>query len=267
MPRRSAIRSTTPRTSSSPAWRWRSPSTGASSTSARRGKRTSAASTSRCCLSAWSWPTLLVVPAAIAVAAVFGAAWAFVPAWLQARRGSHVVITTIMFNFIATALMTHLLVNVLIKPGQQSPETREFDANTWLPQLYDVARAFGLDLGRSPLNVSFVLALMAGAAIWVYVWHTRWGYELRAFGCNETAAVYGGISPARTVMVRSGRSVAARRASGEPARLADPGRLVADDRSLAQRGGAPAPRRGRGSSRAPSSRRASRGRGGGGFRR
>ena len=39
------------------------------------------------------------------------------PAWLQARRGSHVVITTIMFNFIASALMTHLLVNVLIKPG------------------------------------------------------------------------------------------------------------------------------------------------------
>ena len=62
------------------------------------------------------------------------------PAWLQAKRGSHVVITTIMFNFIAAALMTHLLVNVLIKPGQQSPETRELDPNTWLPQLHDVLR-------------------------------------------------------------------------------------------------------------------------------
>ncbi|MGH7335829.1 MAG: ABC transporter permease [Candidatus Rokuibacteriota bacterium] len=153
------------------------------------------------CLAGGGWPTVLVVPAAIVVAAVFGAAWAFVPAWLQARRGSHVVITTIMFNFIAAALMTHLVVNVLIKPGQQSPETREFDANTWLPQLYDVARAFGWDFGRSPLNLSFLLALGAGAAVWVYVWHTRWGYELRAFGCSETAAVYAGISPARTVMV------------------------------------------------------------------
>jgi len=153
------------------------------------------------CLAAGGWPTVLVVPAAVVVAAVFGAAWAFVPAWLQARRGSHVVITTIMFNFIAAALMTHLVVNVLIKPGQQSPESREFDSNTWLPQLYDVARAFGWDLGRSPLNLSFLLALAAGAAIWVYVWHTRWGYELRAFGHNETAAVYAGISPARTVIV------------------------------------------------------------------
>ena len=48
---------------------------------------------------------------------LFGAAWAAVPAWLQAWRGSHIVITTIMFNFIAAALMVYLLVNVLIAPG------------------------------------------------------------------------------------------------------------------------------------------------------
>ena len=141
------------------------------------------------CLGAGSWPTVLVVPVAIVVAAVGGAAWAFVPAWLQAHRGSHVVITTIMFNFIASALMTHLLVNVRIKPGQQSPETREFAASTWLPRL-----------GTSPLNLAFVLALAAGALVWFYLWHTRWGYELRAFGLNATAAVYGGIPPAATVI-------------------------------------------------------------------
>ena len=86
--------------------------------------------------------------------------------------------------------MTHLLVNVLIKPGQQSPETREFTVNTWLPQL-----------GRSPLNLAFVLALLAGAAVWFYLWHTRWGYELRAFGHSEAAAVYAGIRPARMIVI------------------------------------------------------------------
>jgi len=153
------------------------------------------------CLGAGGWPTILVVPAAIIAAAAGGAAWAFVPAWLQARRGSHIVITTIMFNFIASAVMTHLLVNVLIKPGQQSPETREFDPNTWLPQLHDVARTLGWEIGRSPLNLSSLLALGACALVWLYVWHTRWGYELRALGHNEAAAVYGGILPARTVIV------------------------------------------------------------------
>jgi general nucleoside transport system permease protein len=153
------------------------------------------------CLGAGGWPPILVVPAAVAVAALAGAAWAFVPGWLQARRGSHVVITTIMFNFIAAALMTHLLVNVLIKPGQQSPETREFDPSTWLPQLHDVFRWLGWEVGRSPLNLSALFALGAGALVWFYLWHTRWGYELRALGHNETAAVYAGISPARTVIV------------------------------------------------------------------
>jgi simple sugar transport system permease protein len=153
------------------------------------------------CLGAGGWPTTLVVLAAVGVAAAGGAAWAFVPGWLQARRGSHVVITTIMFNFIASAVMTHLLVNVLIKPGQQSPETREFDPTTWLPQVYDVLRGLGWDLGRSPLNLSSLLALVTGAAVWFYLWHTRWGYELRALGHSETAAVYGGIRPARLVIV------------------------------------------------------------------
>jgi len=147
------------------------------------------------CLGAGGWPTAMVV------AAAGGAAWAFVPAWLQARRGSHVVITTIMFNFIAAALMTHLLVNVLIKPGQQSPETREFAPSTWLPQLHDVARALGWEIGRSPVNLSLPLALAAGALVWVYLWRTRWGYELRALGHNQTAAVYGRIPPARTIIV------------------------------------------------------------------
>ena len=153
------------------------------------------------CLAAGGWPTLLVIPAAIVGGALGGAAWAFAPGWLQARRGSHVVITTIMFNFIAAALMTHLLVNVLIKPGQQSPETREFAPSTWLPQVHDVARSLGWEITRSPLNLSALIALAAGAVVWLYLWHTRWGYELRALGHNETAAVYGGIVPARIVIV------------------------------------------------------------------
>jgi simple sugar transport system permease protein len=153
------------------------------------------------CLGAERWPGVLVLPLAIAAAAAGGAAWALVPGWLQARRGSHVVITTIMFNFIASALMTYLLVNVLIKPGQQSPETREFASSAWLPQLHDVVRGLGWEIGRSPLNLSSLYALLAGAVVWFYLWHTRWGYELRVLGHSETAAVYAGIPPGRTVIV------------------------------------------------------------------
>src|SRR5918996_2151562 len=105
-------------------------------------------------------PGFLVVPLAIVGAAAFGGFWAFVPGWLQARRGSHVVITTIMFNFIASALMTYLLVNVLIEPGGQSPESAVFAERTWLPQMHDVLAGLGIEIGRSPLNLSFLLALL-----------------------------------------------------------------------------------------------------------
>ncbi|TIP61766.1 MAG: ABC transporter permease, partial [Mesorhizobium sp.] len=48
-------------------------------------------------------PWWLTFPLAIVAAAAMGALWALIPAYLQARRGSHIVITTIMFNFIAAS--------------------------------------------------------------------------------------------------------------------------------------------------------------------
>jgi len=152
-------------------------------------------------------PTWVVLPVAILAAAVFGAAWAFIPAWLQARRGSHIVITTIMFNFLASALMTYLLVNVLIKPDQQSPESREFGPGAFLPTLSGVLARAGIAFTPSPLNLAFLLALAASALVWVLIWRTRWGFALRVAGQSHDAAVYAGISPARVtigVMLLSG---------------------------------------------------------------
>ena len=153
------------------------------------------------CLGLGGLPFILVLPLAIIAAAAFGAGWAFVPAYLQAKRGSHIVITTIMFNFITSAVMTYLLVNVMIKPGQQSPETREFEPSAWLPFAHEILGWFGIASGRSPLNLCFIWALICCLAFWVYVWHTRWGYRLRALGLNEHAAIYGGVAPAGTIIL------------------------------------------------------------------
>jgi simple sugar transport system permease protein len=141
-----------------------------------------------------------VLPLAVLAGATFGAAWAFIPAWLQARRGSHIVITTIMFNFIAAALMTYLLVDVLINPGQQSPETREFAASTTMPAIHELLARVGVTFATTPLNLAFLLALLAAALVWVFVWRTRWGFALRVAGENPAAAVYAGIRPAKVVV-------------------------------------------------------------------
>ncbi|MGV1750719.1 ABC transporter permease [Agrobacterium sp. CG674] len=146
-------------------------------------------------------PWYVTMPFAIIGAALFGAAWAFIPGWLQAKRGSHVVITTIMFNFIAAALMVYLLVNVFIVPGKMAPETRTFLPGGQLPKLDWLMAMFGLKLGPAPFNVSFIIALVAAFLVWVLIWRTKLGYEMRTLGISPSAASYAGIPYSRTVII------------------------------------------------------------------
>ena len=153
------------------------------------------------CLGLGGWPTPVIIALATSAAALFGAAWALLPAYLQAKRGSHIVITTIMFNFIAAALMVYLLVNVLAPPGSMQPETRTFDPSARLPLMHDFLAGFGLTIARSPLNLSFFWALACAALVQLLMWHTKLGYELRVLGANPDAAIYAGMRPARLIVI------------------------------------------------------------------
>ena len=146
-------------------------------------------------------PWYVTMPFAVIGAAVFGAGWALIPAWLQAKRGSHIVITTIMFNFIGAALMVYLLVNVFIVPGKMAPETRTFLPGGQLPKLDWLMGLFGLRLGPAPFNVSFLIALVMCFLVWLLIWRTKLGYEMRTLGISPPAAVYAGIPYARTVII------------------------------------------------------------------
>jgi len=146
-------------------------------------------------------PMALMLPVNALAAALFGLAWAAVPAALQAWRGSHVVITTIMFNFIAAALLGWLLVNVLKEPGNMAAETAAFGASARVPGVHEVLAALGLAWPQTPLNLSIVLALAAAVAVWLVVWKSRPGYALRAVGFAPEAALYAGIRPPRVVML------------------------------------------------------------------
>ncbi|VDS07191.1 D-allose transporter subunit [Paracoccus haematequi] len=144
----------------------------------------------------------LALPAAMIGAALFGAAWALIPAWLQAKRGSHIVITTIMFNFIAAALLNYVLVNLLRPVGSMDPASARFPNETHLPKLSDMALSLGFEWGKNtPANISFFVAVAACVLVWLLIWRTRLGFEIRAFGKSEPAALYAGISPVRITII------------------------------------------------------------------
>ncbi|AOF92102.1 ABC transporter permease [Sinorhizobium sp. RAC02] len=146
-------------------------------------------------------PWYLLFPIAVIGAAFFGALWAMIPGWLQAKRGSHIVITTIMFNFIAASLMNYLLNRVFKPLGSMSLETRTFETGGQLPKLDWLMSIFGLSVGNAPFNISFLLALLAAFGVWVLIWRTRLGYEMRTMGHSPAAARYAGIKEAKIIVI------------------------------------------------------------------
>ena len=149
------------------------------------------------------WPHWsLALLGAIICGAAFGGLWALLPAYLQAKRGSHIVITTIMFNFIAAAFLNYLLVSVLRPQGSMDPATARFPEAAQLPTLHDVLAPFGISFSKAaPANISLLVAMLACALVWVLIWRTRLGYEIRAFGHSDSAARYAGINPVKITLI------------------------------------------------------------------
>jgi ABC-type uncharacterized transport system permease subunit len=149
------------------------------------------------------WPHWSIgLMAATLGAAAFGAFWALIPAYLQAKRGSHIVITTIMFNFIASALLIYAI-NEFLKPvGQSDPASARFAANMDLPTLNSMLNAMGIKASKDDsVNVTFLISLVCAVGFWVLMWRTRLGYEIRAFGNSESAARYAGINPVKITII------------------------------------------------------------------
>jgi ABC-type uncharacterized transport system permease subunit len=139
----------------------------------------------------------LLIPLAMIGSAIFGALWAFLPGYLQAKRGSHVVVTTIMFNFIAASLMNFIIVKYLIPEGEQNPASRVFADSALLPTLNTWFPFFG----DTPLNIGFPVAIVALVIYGVMVSRSTWGYQLRATGLNQHAAHYAGVRISRMIIV------------------------------------------------------------------
>ncbi len=90
---------------------------------------------------------------------------------LQAKRGSHIVITTIMFNFIAASLVGYLI-NYWFRPvGKMAVESREI-TGAYIMSFREVAREFfgGVPSPPSPLNFSVFLAIVVAFAVWYLLW-------------------------------------------------------------------------------------------------
>jgi simple sugar transport system permease protein len=155
------------------------------------------------------WPAFVVTILAMIAAVVMGGLWAGIPGVLKAKFGAHEVITTIMMNFIAAAIVSYLTQWHYRRPGDPILETYPIAERVGttvvgphLPRMGALLAPLGISFPEHlPLNVTFLLALVVCALVYVFLWKTKWGYELRAVGTNPLAAEYGGISIPRNIVL------------------------------------------------------------------
>lgn len=149
----------------------------------------------------WSWyslPSVLLVLLCVITAIVAGALWGAIPGFLKAKFGSHEVINTIMLNFIAVALVSYFTQYYYKIPGDPIMQTAEIGQGAHIPRISQYIPGMPEFV---PLSVAFLLALLMCVLVYVFLWKTKWGYELRAVGENPSAAEYGGISPKKQIII------------------------------------------------------------------
>jgi len=145
-----------------------------------------------------SLPGGLLLPMCFLAAISVGAIWGAIPGVLKARFGSHEVINTIMLNFIAVALVSYFTQYHYKIPGDPILQTAEIGEAAHIPRLSRLIPGFPEHI---PVNIAFFLALLACALVYLFLWRTKWGYEIRATGSNPTAAEYGGISIRKQIVL------------------------------------------------------------------
>lgn len=151
-------------------------------------------------------PAWLHILIAMTVAMLAGALWGAIPGALKAFSEANEVITTIMFNFIASRIAEWLISlgsnDGTIPPGPLADPNSGAISRT--KPVLDSARlpiAFHVPGSVADLNIGIFIAIVAAFAILILVNRTTFGFELRMVGLNPSAAQYAGVNVKRiTVM-------------------------------------------------------------------
>ena len=129
-------------------------------------------------------PGPVAITVAILAGALFGAAWGFIPGALKAWTGAHEVVTTIMLNFIAGAVIGYLITGPLEAPGFSFSRTGPL-GNAELPTFFGTS-----------IHLGVFIAFALVPVVWWLLWRSTLGFEIRTVGANPDAARYAGMHPA-----------------------------------------------------------------------
>lgn len=141
---------------------------------------------------AWSGlPAVLLLPLVLLVGGVVGAAFAAIPGALRAYLGATELVSTIMLNYVAIAI-----VNYAVSTGGPLAGAHVVGASTsTIPSGIQLPT-----IGGTQFHWGFLAALLAVIISFVLLYRTTIGYEIRMAGYNPTFARFGGVMVPRVIM-------------------------------------------------------------------
>lgn len=129
-------------------------------------------------------PAVVYIPICLLAAFLGGALWALVPGYFFARHGVNFMITTMLLNDIANGIITALVQGPMKEPDKFAPQSAQVAASARLPIMFSGTR----------LHMGFLLALILAVAVFIVLFKTSYGHDLRTLGENPVAARHSGIN-------------------------------------------------------------------------
>jgi simple sugar transport system permease protein len=143
-------------------------------------------------------PKWLFIVVMIVAGMLCGALWGLIPGVLKAKFGVSEIISTLMMNYIAIAWNDFFIFAVWSEGGFQM--SKMFPKAAWLPRLTDFGSQVHAFRGLTT-HFGLILALIAAVVVWLILYRSQWGYEIRLIGDNPNAAKYAGISTSKNIIL------------------------------------------------------------------
>lgn len=132
-------------------------------------------------------PVMLLVMALAGMLA--GGLFALIPAFFKAQWGTNETIVTLMMNYIGLKWIMFLQYGPWRDPKSLGfPKIANFPENAVLPELMGV-------------HIGWVIALLLVVFVYVFLNHTKKGYEITVIGESINTARYAGINIKKTILI------------------------------------------------------------------
>jgi len=141
-------------------------------------------------------PTAITIALMCLGGMVFGSVYAAIVGVLRARFNTNEIITSLMMNYLAAIFLNYLIFNS--KSFWRDPDSPQFPKGKTLNARADwnTYSIFGVNL-----PVAFLIAILAGSAVWVLYKRTRFGFEVGVLADSPKAARYAGIRTTSTIVI------------------------------------------------------------------